>query len=168
MTPNTATLREGKFDGSAIRELSLYNDGVIVKSPTSSEHIDAFLEDLFRWFKSDLDYELTEKPKLRKVYQSELVISADSDLDTLLAPLKSIASKLTKIVSKETQFNHPYKSVGFLCAFDPAFDTAATPGVFRLERKLNQQFEENMYYSMSPTTTRSHIDLLEEIEKMAS
>lgn len=168
MAPTTVTLREGQFNGSAIREVELYNDGVIIRSPTATEHIDAFLDDLFRWLKADLDYELTEKPRIRKVYQSEMVIGVDSDLDSLLTPLKSIASKITKIVSRETQFSHPYATVGFLCAFDPAFDTAATPGVFRLERKLNQKFEENIYYSMAPMTTNSHIGLLEEIEKLAS
>ena len=157
----------GKYGDCEIQELSIYNDGVVINSQVPTEETDAFLSDALNWLLESYGYEISEITPLRKLYQSELTVTMDIDLEQWLSPVRDIARKLSGLVTLECRKEQEYSASGLLLHFDHFNAPPGTPGQFRIERRVNEKYESNVYYSIAPLSTTKHMKLLGELEATA-
>jgi len=158
------TFEHGVFDDSAIAELRVYNDGLVVSSACRSETLDAFIQDLLIWTKTT--YEMQEIQQLRQgaIYESALVVQLDIDPDRIIP----WARPIEKMVSaKWESYGRPKFKFEFDCISvspDPS-ERSLVPINFLVERRAGVSFDKNIYFSAAPLKTSDHLEVLAEFEK---
>ena len=142
--------------------LTLYNDGIIADTRSSTYDSDAFLDDAFNRFA-----EVFKSPTLQSIvsenlYLSQVYISTDKTIETLNPKLKRISKFLMQNVGGA--INYQTGGVSFWA------DQTSTrkPGPFTFERTVNVPFSDNRYYSAAPLQTDKHLELLDELERILS
>ena len=68
------SFQQGVFDGVAIDEFAIYPDGVVVSSRSNTDDLDAFVDDLLAWARSDLGLIETGVGPRERHYESALVV----------------------------------------------------------------------------------------------
>lgn len=157
---------DGEFaiddDYPIVVSLTLYNDGVIVDTRSSTHHSDAFLEDVLSRF-SEIFKTLPLKSIMKKqLYVSKVYVSTDKPLEFLNPKLKQISKYLNQNVEKDKNFQFGGLS------FWPDQKDKRSPLPFTFERAAQIPFSENRYYSVAPLPTDKHLELLDKLEHILS
>jgi hypothetical protein len=136
--------------------LSVYNDGLIASTESSTNDSDKFLDE-------GIDSVVKEfglvRPAIRKLYFSEMDIRLDQSISSLNPKLVQLANRISEL-RKEQPVAFQFSGVTFLA--EPSAQ-ATTSGIL-IERKLNTAWEENIYYTRAPLPTDAHLQILEEFE----
>jgi hypothetical protein len=142
-------------------ELSVFNDGFVAKSSSSTEDTDRFLDDVIS--SAVVDFNLTFDPGMirRKLYLSELNIKLQQPIPNINRKLSAFASKLTK----DSGSTNPFEAGGLSFWTDVTNSVYKTPP-FTIERRLNAPFNENRFYTKAPLQTTQHIEMLAEFEEI--
>ncbi len=150
-------------DYPIVVNLTLYNDGVVADSGSSTNYTDAFLEDMYTKF-SELFKIPPPKSIIRKrVYLSQLYISMDKSLEIVNPKIKLISQYLSETVEEG---NELFQLGGI--SFWPDQISKVPPAPFRFERTIGAAFSENRYYSAAPLPTDKHLELLDKLESILS
>jgi hypothetical protein len=158
----------GVFKNRPINSFEIYTDGVIVRSRTPSEDIEAFLDDLVSWM-GELGLQRVDTHHVNKAYSSELLIEFNPGVFEIFDRLKPILALIGSEIAKATdQRVPPYQAAGFVLHTNQTQIAGMKPLPFRLERRFNTEFEKNLFYSAAPLPTKAHIKVLEQIEALAS
>ncbi len=159
--PKGSQFQAGAFAiGDLILTVSftLYNDGIVAETLSSTKHTDLFLEDLLSFGQQ---FGLVVQPDLvqRKRYISELIVRPKRQLG-------SLSDRLDKFAAKLNQMSLPseaaYEWTGFEISAEPRF--ANQPGAFKFEREVKSTFDLNRFYSIAPLHTDQHEELLRDLE----
>jgi hypothetical protein len=152
-------LSSGKCNGINVDKLTVYHNGIVVDTRTSTEESEKVLHDVL-----DLARDLfgAEVKSSRRVFWSQLVFRSNIRLALIHPAIEKIVARLTASVS--TDLKHPY-------VFDPAIvigadlsQTKIAPAAFSIERRAEIPFSENTYFSSAPLRTPEHVELLEQFE----
>jgi hypothetical protein len=142
--------------------LTVFRDGVVAESTSNTIHATAFLDDL-REFALETGYSMPPTSSVGKGFSSLLVVETDAVLLTinpkLLPLIQFIQSKIVTLDGKPREFD--FSRIGF-ASEDLSKPFAPIP--FTFERRLEQPFSANRYYSEAPLQTDEHIELLEMLE----
>ena len=165
-TQEGVKLRAGIFMGQQNEsigvDLTIYNDGFLADTRSSTIDSDGFLDDLLVWLSKEHNFIPHKGVQRGKVYVSELYFSMEKCLYTLNPKLEKFAGLLS---SKIIGYNDIDLEVGGISLWrDPG--KIGRPGAFRIERQEGLPFKENRYYSAAPLQTEAHLELLEEFEKI--
>jgi len=142
--------------------LTIYNDGLLAETRSSTTDSDAFLEDLLVWLSGEFDLSYEPEMIRTKVYVSELHIRMEQKLEVLNPSLEEFSKELSLKVPGYGEISLEASGISFWT--DPSKVGRATP--FRLERQEGMPFKENRYYSMAPLPTELHLEMLEEFERI--
>lgn len=142
--------------------LTIYNDGLVADTRSSTEHSEAFLNDALSKFS-----EISRIPPFQsiireKLYVSEVYVSTDKSLEFINPKLKQISKYLSQNVEKDKTFQ-----VGGI-SFWPDQTAKLNPRPFSFERTLNTPFSENRYFSVAALPTEKHLELLDKLEIILS
>jgi len=157
---------DGEFainsDHLIVVNLTIYNDGMVVDTRSSTEHSEAFLNDAFSQFS-----EISKVPPYQSIirerlYVSEVYVSSDKSLELINPKLKQISKYLSQNVEKDKTFQ-----VGGI-SFWPDQTSKTNPRPFLFERVLNTPFSENRYFSAAALPTEKHLELLDKLERILS
>jgi hypothetical protein len=158
--------KTGEFqsdEGAIAVNFSLFGDGVVAETWSSTEHGDAFLEELLR--SAAGKYGLTYRSDMirTKQYISELVVRLDHHLNGVNRKIAPFCETINKFFEK----HHlpPFEMTGMVFAPDTSAGAYKPPGLL-IERKTGIPFTENRFWSKSPFTTKDHLAALEEFEKL--
>ncbi len=143
--------------------LTLYNDGVIADTGSSTNHTDAFLEDMYTKFSELFKMPPRESIIRRRAYLSQLFISTDKSLEMINPRLKLISKYLSESVEEG---NNVFQFGGISFWADQV--NKVNPAPFTFERAINFPFPENRYYSAGPLSTDKHLELLDKLESILS
>jgi hypothetical protein len=145
--------------------LTIYNDGFLADTRSSTKDSDAFLDEFLTWLSSEFNLVPYQEILRNKLYVSELWVHTDKLLNTLNPKLENFAKKITSMV--EGHGHHPiaYEPTGIIFNTDPVLNP---PGAFRFERIVDLPFAENRYFSGASLQTDAHLELLEELESILS
>lgn len=156
---------EGEFKNSEGNEIDLnftiYNEGFVVDTRSSTKDSDAFLVELLTRLSKDFDLPHYEQVIRKKNYLSQVYISTDKPLELINPKLREVSKYLTDNLSLHFEIG------SFIFLPDPAVVIPAmTPNSapFTFERAINIPFAENRYYSSSGLQTEKHLELLERFE----
>jgi hypothetical protein len=161
------TFSVGKFQDVQINELSIYSDGLIVSSPSSTDILDAFIDDLLSWAESELGLVQAPTAQPKKYYESSIVVHSMSDLPAALRPRNDLTAVL-ELALESAGIECPYKFTGFLFDADPAsFPGTRKPFRFIVDRRVGVPFSQHLFFSQAPLRTKDHLNLLESLEGLA-
>ena len=151
--------RNSEGDVISLR-LTLYTDGLVVDTSSSTKDSDAFLTEMLTRISKDFDLPSYEQIIRKKTYLSQLYITTDKSLELINPKLKEISKYLSDNLS------HPFEAGGI--SFWPDQTMRINLPAFTFERVLNLPFAEKRYYSSAPLETEKHLELLEKLENILS
>ena len=153
---------QSKEDAISVN-FSLHQDGMVAENWSSTEHGDAFLEDILH--SVALRYGLVYQPDMirAKQYISELVVSLDHSLANSDPKIIRFCETLSSIFARHSL--PPFEMTGMLFSPDVAATSYKPPGLL-IERKQGAPFSQNRFWTKSPFTTKDHLLALEEFDRM--
>ncbi|MHB8068157.1 MAG: hypothetical protein ACYDIC_09680 [Desulfobaccales bacterium] len=156
-----------KDHGNSIRiDLSIFNDGFIADTMSSTKDSDAFLEEFLNWISTGFGFASYQEVLRTKLYVSELWVEIDKPLNAFNPKLVNFANKLTSLIVGYEHKNISFEMAGIQFWTSP--NIVNPPAPFRLERSIEVPFNQNRYYSGAPLQTDVHLEMLEELEKILS
>lgn len=153
---------EFKVDGDSLIwvKLTIYSDGVVLDTRSSTKYSDAFLEHMFNGLSEIYKMPTFQSIMKEKLYLSQVFVSTDKSIELLNPKLKQISKYLSQNVEKDKNFQ-----TGGI-SFWPNQVAKMNPTPFTFERAINVSFSENRYYSVAPLPTDKHLELLDKLEKI--
>ena len=151
----------GKLGEINIDKLTLYGDGLIIDTRSSSDDCDAVLADLLAAVKEERGV-WDIKPS-RRLRLSNIVFRSDLKLSLLHPALQLIADRVAKAVSADIRQDVRFEPSSLALGAE-TFSMKLAVNPFNIERRLNVPFSENTYFSSAPLSTAQHLELLEELE----
>jgi hypothetical protein len=163
--PKGAEFKIGRLDVDGrtivINVLTVFSDGLVVDTATSTDDADLFLTDLIEWAKEAAP---NINPKGPRYYLNQMEIQTSASLENYLPPLKPIGQKISKILRSYRIEAPSYQASTVGLHFDQIGKPEPQPGAFTLERRANVAYAENVWFVQAPLKTADHVALLRELE----
>ena len=142
--------------------MTIFNDGIVAKSSSSTEDTDKFLENVIS--SSVTEFSLAFDPTMirRKIYLSQLNVKLDKPLGSINPKLTAFAEKLSAMCT--TNIVPTNFEVGGLAFWTDNTFAITKTAPFLIERRVNAPFSENRFYTKAPLRTDQHIAMLSELE----
>ena len=167
----TLSLKGGKFKSGLTDEgkeryvsvdLSIYTDGLVANTRSSTEDSDKFLEEAIHSavnrFQLVFDHQLIRQ----KSYLSEMDVQLDRSISLLNPKLTELAATISSLQQDLNTITFEFSGVSFL----PGPTAQTTVAAFSLERKINIPWSENRYFTKAPLHTHAHLQLLNDFESI--
>jgi hypothetical protein len=153
---------QNKEGNQIILSLTVYNDGLVADTRSSTQDSDAFLEEMLTTISEPFKLQSFESVTRRNTYLSQLFISTDKSLEKINPKLNELARFLSDNVEGYKNLSYEFASLSF------GTENAGTisPHPFIFERAVNTPFSENRYYSSASLATNKHLELLEKLENI--
>jgi hypothetical protein len=160
---------QGEFvnrDGiSIIAKLSIFTDGIVSDTWSSTRDSEDLLEDVMKWVKTEHGFSLPTDRMVRKLYLSSLTVTTEKGQIPGRSKLEALAEMVSMRLTETGRTNKGYIINGFsLSSAD--WDQPGAPVPYRFEIKTASHPGENRYYASAPLPTNVHITLLEEQERL--
>jgi hypothetical protein len=162
---NGAVFEAGKMGEIIIEKLTLYAQGIVIDTRSSTDDCELILTDAARWFSDITGVHFSQERITRKFYFSQLSFATDLKFEFLNPRLRNVSSLLSQIVSKYASRQVEYETVAISFQVDHTKDTVLFWQPMRIERLEGSSFDENRYFSAAPVPTNDHILLLREFEE---
>jgi hypothetical protein len=150
----------GRFEEIAIDQITLYHNGLVIDTRSSTDNSERILQDILALARerSGVSIAPTKKYPL-----SQIIFRSDLKLALLNPILQPIADRLSSRTS--SYLNHPvlFEPTAVLLGPDVS-QIKNAPSVFSIERRTDAAFKENTYFSSAPLPTSEHLKLIEEVE----
>ena len=143
--------------------LTIYNNGIVGDSISSTDNSEAFLEDMAQWAAKEHNLPFDQNVIARKSYVSQLELKFESEPQLANPKLNFLPSKIASQAIQLDGKPTPY-SFGGLTVWAENVGKEGALQPFRLERKWGTLFADNIYFSMATLRSQEHIGLLAEIE----
>lgn len=157
--------KAGQFqadDDRIMVNFSIYNDGFVAETWSSTEKGDLLIEDILR--SGATRYSLPIPSVIRKQYVSEVTVQLDYPLSKSIDPkVDAFCNTLSGLFAHHNLPPFEVNGIGF--ALDSSSSSYKPPGLV-IERKLGVPFSQNRFWSKSPFATKDHLFALTEFEKL--
>ena len=147
-------------------DLTVYNDGLLADTRSSTDDSDAFLHDLLTHLTDEFDFTPYHEIIRYQSYVSELFVQTTKHLNSLNSKLEKFAKLLTSMIKGHSHHPIAFETVSITFWTDQTI--TLPPGPFRFERIIEIPFAENRYYSAAPLQTNAHLEILDEFENILS
>lgn len=139
-------------------EFSIYNDGLVADTRSSTKDADQFLNDMLTSAANTLNLAYNSSMIRKVLYLSQVDIRLEREFNFLNPQLQGFAGKISSLLDRI-----PFDFSGVAFSVHPNPPWQYSP--FRIERKVNTPWQDNRYFSSAPLHTEDHIALLEEFEQ---
>lgn len=158
------TFESGKSGEHVIEKVVLYNWGITLDTRTDTSVSELLLTDALSWLMAKQNIEFDTSIITRRSYLSQVSFHSDIQLFSLHPVLEFLAQAITKSVTEDLRLPSKFEASGVLLALDPAEQRVPLPR-FTIERRERSAFSDGKYFSSAPLKTRTHIELLNYLEK---
>lgn len=145
-----------------ITNLTLYDDGMVIDTPSSTEDADRFGNDLLQSATREFALVYDETMIRRRLYLSEVIVRSDIALDRINPKLAAFSSRIADAMTHVPNTQFQFAGISFWSAPNDS----GVHKIFSLERQAGKFFSEKRYYSQAPLHTEEHMRLLEELEQL--
>ena len=143
--------------------VTVYRDGIVADTTSSTSDGDDFLTDVFTWLHTDLGLLDHQTLPIRKLYVSEVYVTMEKSLNIINPKLEAFIKLLQSKLKGSSR--KPIYEIGSLAFWiDPEQNPKHTH--FRIERAEDIPFHENRYFSAAPLETDEHLKALELLEEI--
>ena len=169
MTGKEVKFENGRFMGTTGENidvgLTMYNDGFVADSRSTTDDSDLFLLDVLTWLHDECGLASYEEVTLKKIYTSELYITCEQSLNSVNRELVEFRGKMSH--HDYGYEKHPIDIIGLYFGSDPQ-NTMLRSFAFTFERAVNVPFAQNSYFSSAPFRTETHLAFLNKLENILS
>jgi hypothetical protein len=144
-----------------IDKVTVFNDGIVVDSTSSTNDADLFLDDLVVWAKTAIPKASASGPRY---YLSQIEFHSDLALVTYAPTFEPICEKITATLTTYGIKAPRFEVTNIGLYYDMLGKINPQPGAFYIDRRQNVAFAENVWFSQAPLKTPDHIALLKELE----
>ncbi len=164
--PGGMIFQRGRFQAEEeifveIVSLTIYDDGIVVDTASSTEDSDRFADHLLGTAAREFKLTYDNQTVRRNLYLSQLIIRSEMDLGVLNPSLAAFAHELPSNFSGGPQLKFGVGSVAFWS--EP--NDAGLHRAFKVERQLGRAFSEQRFFSEALMKTQIHVKYLEAFEK---
>jgi hypothetical protein len=164
---NALVFKSGTFVNSkgtpVVIGFSLYTDGFVADTTSTTNDADEFLTQLMGWITRD--FGLVPPPEIRKAYVSQIDVECVTPLVQLNPKLKKFLESLDARVKGVDGKSRTYDVAG-LSFWTEDINKPGAPPVVKFERKWNAPFSANHYFSQSALQTSEHMAVMNELEEI--
>lgn len=152
------------FGGQTIvvGSLTIYNDGLVVDTSTSTAKASVFADDVLGWLREQFPL-LIENAK--PMYLSQLEVKFDLLPEKYAEKFTSIAAKISEHLTSYGLAAQPFYFQSLNLAADPIGWVGVKPSPFGIERRSEVPYAENVFFAQAPLQTDHHIELLRMLEE---
>lgn len=166
-TSGGVVFAKGSFplaDGQIVEivRFEIFSDGLMVDTRASTEISEDILKDILRYLSRTHRLTFDQTMVKRKAYVSEVVATTEVNLGALNPKLQQFSTLLSAACGQNLDFQPDQIRFGT----DVAQSQFSLK--FRFERREGFDFNEKRYYSLAPTTTEKHKQLLDALEAILS
>jgi hypothetical protein len=147
----------------SVGEFALYSDGLVVTTFTTDEG-ELFLTDLTAWAKKELGFRDLNPARVRTLYLSNVIVEFESSPNSLVNKFSLLSETLTTVLQKTYGIETPVQLSQFGMNIDRTSSVVPNIGHFSLERRVNQPYSTNRFFSSAPLKTKDHLAFLETME----
>ncbi len=159
-----AVFEIGIWNDQPISKLSIFNDGIVLETSSSTEDTESTLHEMLLWVKEEEGIQFEKETIKRKVFYSQIAVYFDVQPDWLHPILGELSATLSDAASKQVGLPMTYRTAGI--TLGPSTLIAKYPTAhFTFERRVDVPDSENKYFSGAPLRTYEHLALLEKFEK---
>jgi hypothetical protein len=157
----------GRFEGSVIAKMVIYENGISAEGPVNTDVLDKFLDDIFAWTTAEFGVSHQDNSSVRRTYLSGIEVVPDMTLEKWAIPLDELRTTLTSMLTDQGFEIPPYEFNGFSLHMDGAETESMPlrPVRFVFEHRAGHPYGDNVYFSECPTTTDQHLRLLGVLER---
>ena len=156
-----ADFESGRLGNIAIDKLTLYQNGIVVDTRSSTEDAEAVCLNVLEEARKRLAATVVVT---RRHFVNQFSFRSDMEL----ARLNPVLAKIADRVSKELKSDLRQEFSVDLSAVKISIDISqvrVSPGLFSIERRENVPYSEKTYFSSAPLRSALHMQLVEEFEK---
>lgn len=156
-----------------IDQFQVFAAGMRVDTRVRVEFADMFIEDLLKWATESFGLKILPEHPITNFYLSQVEVKSDVGFGTLFNLLDRLNEITTALIK-----SYGYEKHGVLYpAFGPSGLILYTDltkvrfpllSPFTFERRAQQPYDSNLYYSAAPLKTMDHLRILDELEKAAA
>lgn len=169
-TDQGRTFRDGRiFIGNKqvnIKEMSVYNDGIVLAASTTGE-AQLAVDHILKWVQQNLGFrEIQSEPQKR--YSSTVVVEFDKPMDRLIKNLNAFTEIAIPLLKDTYGIDVKPQLYGIEIAVDPEdLPKSLILGDFRLQRRVNVPFSSERFLSHAPLPNEAHLHWLKAVERLA-
>lgn len=161
------TFKAGYFNGFAVDELAVYNDGIKIDLTSNTRDAKEMVIDTLKWLAEKASISYVEGMVKRWGLLSQVVFHSEMDLDGISRAVGNLGCRTSAKVSERVGTSLEFRAAGLHLNFDRTMgELPIAP--FLIERRAKTPFSEKKYFSQAPLDTEDHILLLEEFERELS
>lgn len=155
----------GKFEDISIAEISLFPDGIVAHSSAPVEVIERFVDDVVRWTEDALQAEEISSLPSVKLFDSHVIVQSAIEFGPTLQKIEGLGRKISNLLDRYGIATKPYTIGGIGLYNDVPDGGMYKTSKFTFERREDQPFSRNLYFSTAPLRTGDHLELLAVLEK---
>jgi hypothetical protein len=143
--------------------VSIYSDGLVADTASSSDDSTEFLVQLTGWMTNE--YGLTLPSGIIKLYVSNMDVETDAPLTNLNPRM----AEVLEVIDAQYRASHEiYRKFDFsgISVWTEDIGKPGAPVPFKFERKIQTPFSANHYFSQAPLKTKDHSELLDKLEEI--
>ncbi len=141
---------------------SIYNDGWHADTLSSTDDSTQFLEEVAAWMEKDFGFVI---PEVKKAYLSQIDFESSVSLSRLNPSLNQVAQLIGNRYGSVDAQERRFGASG-LSFWTEDFGKPLAPASFKFERKIGAPFAADHYFSQAPLDTKSHLEVLQQIESI--
>lgn len=156
-----AEFSSGRMGETVIDKLTLFSNGIVVDTRSSTDAAEAVAADIMSAAKDLLGSKVVVE---RRYVVSQVTFRSNMKLATINAVLDEICSEVERYLSANLRQQFVAEPTAILINTDTT-QTQFSPAKFTIERRAEAPFFENIYFSSAPLPTSLHLALVEKFEK---
>ncbi|HTY22539.1 MAG TPA: hypothetical protein VMC85_05380 [Desulfomonilaceae bacterium] len=146
-------------------KLSLFSDGAVAETWSSTTDSEGFLRDVMGWIHSEHGISLPPDRTPRIFYLSHLTVSMSHKHGAVFSKLQQLSELLGQKLTASGRSNKGFVAGGF-SLWAANWDENVAPAAYRFEIKAGSKPGENRYFSAAPLPTEAHMEMLKEQEQL--
>lgn len=153
----------GKWAGINIDKLTIYSNGLMVDTRSSTDDSVRLLEELLIWATEQFGIEYKQGMISKKRYLSQLTFYSNAPLLVSTQATSRLSERVSRSVETILGEPLPYLPNRLDLHFDQSEKNIAI-APFTIQRRAKAAFSENKYFSEAPMPTNQHWELLQAYE----
>jgi hypothetical protein len=152
------SFRQGYFRGKVIDKFQIYANGLLCESQNDNELSDSFLDEVFIWAAQQHDITLNETARAYEV-------AASVNLGGIFKKFASVGELIASLLKAYRQQADSYQVSGLKLHYDVSDKVASRAPEFVFERRAEEPYAQNLYFTSAPLRTIDHLQVLEVLER---
>ncbi len=138
---------------------SIFNDGLVADTRSSTDDSELFLKEVFNWGSKEFGIQLPAA--ITRQYLSEFNFELDHPLSSINPKLAAIGKKLGEKIGDENIDAYEFSGISFGKQWTGSGMRPQVP--FRIERANNSLAKDNRFWTSAPLRTNDHMNLVDGI-----